>query len=76
MALIQSLIAEQHLDAGDLGNPEGWANESHKLAEEAWVDPGFASGPPGSSRRAGGFWVIQLTASPGSKNASVCRTAR
>ena len=40
MALIQNLIAEQHLDAGDLGKPEGWANESHKLAEEAWVDQG------------------------------------
>ena len=40
MALVRSLIAEQHLDAGDLGKPEGWANESHKLAEEAWIDQG------------------------------------
>jgi hypothetical protein len=40
VALIQSLIAEQHLDAGDLGNPASWANESHKLAEQAWVDQG------------------------------------
>ena len=40
VALIQSLIAVQHLDAGDLGTPEGWANESHKLAEKAWIDQG------------------------------------
>jgi hypothetical protein len=39
-ALIRNLIAEQHLDAGELGTPEGWANESHKLAEKAWVDQG------------------------------------
>ena len=40
VSLVQSLIAEQHLDTGDLGKPEGWANESHKLAEQAWVDQG------------------------------------
>ena len=40
VALVRSLIAEQHLDAGDLGKPEGWANESHKLAEEARIDQG------------------------------------
>ena len=40
VALIKSLIAEQHLDAGDLGNTESWANKSHKLAEQAWVEQG------------------------------------
>jgi NAD(P)-dependent dehydrogenase (short-subunit alcohol dehydrogenase family) len=36
--------------------------------------PFHALSPPGSSRRAKGFWAIKLTASPGPKGASFCRS--
>jgi hypothetical protein len=40
----------------------------------AALDQQTALSPPGSSRRAGGFWAIKLTASPGPKGVSFCRS--
>jgi hypothetical protein len=40
VTFIQSLIAQQHLDANQPGQPADWANAAHKLAQAAWVNQG------------------------------------
>jgi hypothetical protein len=35
---LEKLIADEHLTAS--GNPEDWANESHSLAQRAWLSSG------------------------------------
>jgi S1/P1 Nuclease len=38
VAHLEKLIADEHLTAS--GNPEDWANESHSLAQRAWLSSG------------------------------------
>jgi nuclease S1 len=40
--LLEKLITSQHLEREAGGNPEGWANESFRLAHEVWLNDGGA----------------------------------
>jgi len=40
VTFIQSLIAQQHLNANQPSQPADWANYAHKLAQGAWVNQG------------------------------------